>query len=115
MKHRATSKRKFGRTRSQHKAIMKNLFRTLVMKKEIKTTEPKAKELKTYSEKLISKCKDPDYLKNKAILRWTSVDMIPRLQKLSKRYGKKTGGYLRIVKIHEPRRDNAKMAKVKLI
>jgi large subunit ribosomal protein L17 len=115
MKHKGKT-RNFGRSKSHNKALMRNLCRSLILLSEIETTQAKAKELKIYTEKLISKCKrNVDYLKNKAILNWTSADIVPKLGKLAEKYQERQGGYVQIIKVNSKRRDTASMAKIKLV
>ena len=52
--------RKFGRDKTQKKALLKSLARNLVIKEKIKTTEPKAKELRPFIEKLVTAAKKND-------------------------------------------------------
>jgi large subunit ribosomal protein L17 len=114
MKHKCKT-RGFGRSTSQNKAIMRNLFRSLILKRSIQTTEAKAKELKIYTDRLLSKCQNPDYLKNKALMKWTSTDIVPKLKTLMKKYNGRLGGYVSITKVDTKRRDLASTARIKLV
>jgi large subunit ribosomal protein L17 len=107
--------RKFTRSCEHEKALMRNLFRSLVENKKIKTTEEKAKELKRYSEMVISRAQNDDYLKNKAMLNWVTPGFIPKVKELVKKYEGRTGGYARVIKISEHRQDAAKMAIIELV
>jgi len=54
------SKRKFGRNRAQRKALLNSLACNLIVREKIKTTLPKAKELRPFVEKLVTKAKKND-------------------------------------------------------
>src|SRR5690606_18366003 len=60
--------RKFGRERDQRRALLKGLATELVMHERIETTLPKAKELRRYIEKLITKAKQADLAGRRAVI-----------------------------------------------
>ena len=109
--------RKFHRKKGQRKALFKSLMSNLIVREKIETTEAKAKEIRPMVEKLVTKGKN----QNLAALRF----LLSRLPKksaeklyyeISPRYSKRKGGYTRITKIAEPRKnDAAKMAIIEFV
>lgn len=99
MRHRMIG-RKFGRTRDQRKALLRSLARALIIEEKIVTTLPKAKDIRPYVEKLITKGRENSIATRRylfAILRDnTLVSKI--IDVLSPRYANRNGGYTRIVK-----------------
>ena len=99
MRH-SISGRKLNRTSSHRKALFKNLSNSLIINEQIKTTLPKAKDLKPFVEKIITLGKiDTLHSKRKvfSILRSNkSVNKVFNI--LSKRYKSRNGGYTRVVK-----------------
>lgn len=115
MKHRKKG-RKFGRKRDQRKALLKGLAANLILKEKITTTEVKAKELRPFVEKLITKSKT----KNLATIRYLSAILPTKARKkiteqIGPRYQSRAGGYTRIVKKQARQGDGAKMAIIELI
>lgn len=116
MRHHDT-KRKFGRERDVRKALMKSLASALIERGKIKTTEAKAKELRPYVEKLVTRAKN-DSLASKRILE--SRTGSPRLVKLltdsiAPKYKDRSGGYTRIVKLAPRMSDASKMAIIEFV
>ena len=97
--------RTFGRTRSQRTALMRGLALSLLEHEKIQTTEAKAKELRPFVEKLITRGKD-DTVASRRLVQSTlgepHTDIVKKLfSDVSKRYADRTGGYTRIVKLGE--------------
>ncbi len=117
MIHRVKEK-KLGRDAAHRKALIKNLSTSLVMHKKIETTLAKAKYLRPFIEKLITKAKQSQdftavkYAKNKL----TTNDAVNALFKeVVPLFEKRQGGYTRIVKLPERVGDNAKMARIEFV
>lgn len=94
--------RKFGRERNQRRALLRSLAIALLEKEQIQTTEAKAKEVRPYVEKLITKGKRAD-LATRRLLNsklGSGGDKVSAkiISELSPRYKDRNGGYLRIVK-----------------
>lgn len=106
-------KKSFARSASQNRALMKGLFRNLLLNGAIKTTEPKAKSLKRYTDKIFSKLKKNN--NNSSSLKLISPNLIDKANKKIKKYKAREGGYTRVVKIDDKRGDNAKMAIIKFV
>jgi large subunit ribosomal protein L17 len=109
--------RKLNRTTSHRLAMLRNMTVSLLRHEEIRTTLPKAKELRRVVEPMITLCKKPslanrrlafDRLRDRGIVEKLFDDLGPR-------YAKRNGGYLRILKIGFRNGDNAPMALVMLM
>ncbi|HEV2431728.1 MAG TPA: 50S ribosomal protein L17 [Burkholderiales bacterium] len=116
MRH-AHGLRKLNRTSSHRLAMMRNMTVSLLRHEEIRTTLPKAKELRRVIEPMITLGKRPslanrrlafDRLRDRGIVEKLFDDLGPR-------YAKRNGGYLRILKIGFRNGDNAPMALVTLM
>ncbi|TGG90194.1 50S ribosomal protein L17 [Natronospirillum operosum] len=116
MRHRKSG-RKFGRTSSHRKAMFSNMAASLFEHELIKTTLPKAKELRRTAEPLITKAK-VDSVANRryAFDRLRSKEAVGKLfSELGPRYESRPGGYIRIMKCGFRDGDNAPMAYVELV
>ena len=116
MRHR-NGLRKLNRTSSHRLAMLRNLTVSLLKHEAIKTTLPKAKELRRVVEPMITLGKTPT-LSNKrmAFDRLRDRDMVVKLfGELGPRYAQRPGGYLRILKCGFRVGDNAPMAFVELV
>jgi len=111
------SGRQLSRNSSHRKAMLRNMTSSLFRHEVIKTTLPKAKELRRVAEPLITRAKT-DSLANRRLVfdRIRDRDMVGKLfAELGPRYKERPGGYLRILKCGFRRGDNAPMAIVELI
>lgn len=109
--------RKLNRTSSHRLAMLRNMTVSLLKHEAIKTTLPKAKELRRVAEPIITLGKNPT-LANKrlAFNRLRDRDMVMKLfDELGPRYKARNGGYLRILKYGFRQGDNAPMALVELV
>jgi len=109
--------RKLNRTSSHRLAMLRNMSNSLIEHEVIKTTLPKAKELRMVVEPLITLGKK-DNLANRrlAFNRLRDRDMVSKLfTELGPRYATRPGGYLRILKFGFRHGDNAPMALVELV
>ncbi|MEK9167793.1 MAG: 50S ribosomal protein L17 [Patescibacteria group bacterium] len=116
MRHHSTN-RKFGRETDVRAALIRSLASALIERGKIRTTEAKAKELRPYVEKLITRAKKND-LASKRILE--SRTGSPRLVKMltdtiAPKYMKRAGGYTRIVKVIPRASDASKMAIIEFV
>jgi len=116
MRHRQ-SNRKLNRTTSHRLAMFRNMSVSLLKHEIIKTTLPKAKELRRFVEPLITLGKDPSLANHRlAFDRLRDRDMVVKLfGELGPRYKARPGGYLRILKYGFRKGDNAPMALVELV
>ncbi|WP_353438885.1 50S ribosomal protein L17 [Polynucleobacter sp. UK-FUSCHL-C3] len=109
--------RKLNRTSSHRLAMLRNMSNSLIEHEVIKTTLPKAKELRMVVEPLITLGKK-DNLANRrlAFNRLRDREMVAKLfSELGPRYATRPGGYLRILKFGFRHGDNAPMALVELV
>jgi large subunit ribosomal protein L17 len=109
--------RKLNRTSSHRLAMLRNMSVSLLRHEAIKTTLPKAKELRRVVEPLITLGKT-DNLSNKrlAFNRLRDREIVVKLfAELGPRYASRNGGYLRILKMGFRQGDNAPMAFVELL
>ena len=109
--------RKLNRTSSHRLAMLRNMSNSLLEHEVIKTTLPKAKELRMVVEPLITLGKK-DHLANRrlAFNRTRDRDIVAKLfTELGPRYATRPGGYLRILKFGFRHGDNAPMALVELM
>jgi large subunit ribosomal protein L17 len=116
MRH-AHGLRKLNRTSSHRLAMLRNMTVSLLRHEEIRTTLPKAKELRRVVEPMITLGKKPslanrrlafDRLRDRGIVEKLFDDLGPR-------YAKRSGGYLRILKTGFRKGDNAPLALVMLM
>lgn len=116
MRHRKSG-RKFNRTSAHRKAMFRNMTASLVEHELIKTTLPKAKELRRVAEPLITLSKKDSVANRRlAFARLRSDEAVAKLfDELGPRYNERPGGYLRILKCGFRAGDNAPMAFVELV
>lgn len=109
--------RKLNRSSSHRAAMFRNMTNSLLRYEVIKTTLPKAKELRRFVEPMITLGKNPT-LNNRRIAfdRLRDRDIVTKLfADLGPRYSLRPGGYLRILKFGYRKGDNAPMALVELV
>ncbi|MBV8466498.1 MAG: 50S ribosomal protein L17 [Burkholderiales bacterium] len=117
MRHRQ-SNRKLNRTTSHRLAMLRNLANALLKHEAIKTTLPKAKELRRVAEPLITLGKQERSVANLRLAfdRTRDRELVAKLfDVLGPRYKNRNGGYLRILKYGFRQGDNAPMALVELV
>ena len=116
MRHRL-SNRKLNRTSSHRLAMLRNMTNSLLRHEVIRTTLPKAKELRRVAEPLITLGKAPSLANRRlAFSRLRDREMVTKLfNELGPRYQSRHGGYLRILKFGFRQGDNAPMALVELL
>lgn len=109
--------RKLNRTSSHRLAMLRNMTNSLLRHEVIRTTLPKAKELRRVVEPMITLGKKPSLANRRlAFNRLRDRDMVGKLfAELGPRYQKRNGGYLRILKFGFRKGDNAPMALVELL
>lgn len=116
MRH-GNSGRKFSITSSHKKALFRNMMVSLFQNEIIKTTLPKAKEIRRYAEPLITLSKnDTLAAKRLAFARLRDREAVTKLfNELGPRYASRPGGYLRVLKCGFRAGDSAPMAYVELV
>ncbi len=116
MRHRKSG-RHLTRTSSHRNAMFRNMTVSLFRHELIKTTLPKAKELRRVAEPLITLSRTDSVAKRRlAFARLRDAEVVGKLfQELGPRYKERPGGYLRILKCGYRAGDNAPMAYVELV
>ena len=116
MRHRKSG-RKFNINSSHRKAMFSNMANSLFKHELIKTTLPKAKELRSFAEPLITLSKEDNVAKRRlAFSRLRDREVVTKLfNELGPRYKNRAGGYLRIIKCGFRSGDDAPMAYIELI
>lgn len=108
--------RKFGRTKDQRRAFLKSLAANLVLKEKIKTTEARAKEVRSLVERLISYGKKNTLASKRAIsAALPSVAAKKVYKEISPRFTQRQGGYTRVTKLGRRLSDSAKMAFIEIL
>jgi large subunit ribosomal protein L17 len=116
MRHHSTIK-KFGREKNVRNALMRSLARNLIRDEEITTTLPKARALRPYVEKLVTKARIGTIASRRLIVsRIGGVDEVKKLvDVIAPKYKGRTGGYTRIVKLPARKLDAAPMAVIQFV
>ena len=109
--------RKLNRTTSHRLAMLRNMSNSLLRHELIKTTLPKAKELRRVAEPILTLGKNPSLANRRlAFARLRDREMVTKLfDELGPRYAARNGGYSRILKFGFRKGDNAPMALIELL
>lgn len=118
MKHHKKG-RTLGRTRRVKTALMRSLAREFVVREKIRTTEAKAKELRPFIEKLVTRAKKDSVANRRVLLSYFGGGQEKIVSKLiseiALRHVKRQGGYTRITKLPPRKSDNASMAMIEFV
>src|SRR5437879_3279073 len=116
MRHRHSG-RDLGRTSSHRKAMFSNMCNSLILHEQIKTTLPKAKELRRYIEPLITVSKSDSLAGRRLVFdRLRSKVSVGKLfTVLGPRFAERPGGYVRVLKCGNRSGDNAPMAIIQFV
>jgi large subunit ribosomal protein L17 len=116
MRHRNQG-RKLNRTASHRKALFANMAAALIEHEQIMTTLPKAKELRSVADKLITLAKRGDlHARRQAISRVRDIQQVRKLfGVLGPRYAERDGGYTRVLKAGFRYGDNAPLAVIEFV
>lgn len=109
--------RKLGRTSAHRAALLKNMSIALIENGKIETTLPKAKELRSYVEKLITTARKGDANAHRAVFAsLQSKEAVKKLMnEVAPQYKERNGGYTRIIKTRTRRGDASPMAFIELV
>jgi large subunit ribosomal protein L17 len=110
--------RKFGRDRRARKALLDSLVSNLIVRGKIKTTEPKAKELRPIIEKLITRAKGDSVATRRSIvakLGGRTRDVKKLFEVIAPKYKDVNGGYTRVLKLGTRKADGAPMAIIEFV
>ena len=116
MRHRLNG-RKFSRTSSQRRALLSGLAYSLIDKEQIRTTVPKAKDVRPYVEKLITLGKEGSLAARRRLIGILHSEALATklIDTLGDRYREREGGYTRIIRAGFRHGDNAPMAIIELL
>jgi len=116
MRHRKSIP-KLGRTASHRRALLANMASALIIAKKIKTTAVKAKALRSYVERLITKARRGDVAARRLVYKYIHRrDVVKELfDEVAPKYADRPGGYTRITKIGQRDSDAAEMALIELV
>ena len=109
--------RKLGRTSAHRKALLMNLSIALIEHGKIETTVEKAKELRGFIEKLITRAKKGDFNAHRAVFAVLRDKEATKklVNEVAPQYAERNGGYTRIIKTRTRRGDAADMAFIELV
>ena len=109
--------RKLSRTSSHRKAMFKNISIAMIEREKIETTLPKAKELKRFMEKLVTKAKVNDANAHKAVFAVLQDKEATKklMNEIAPKYETRNGGYTSIVKTRIRRGDATQMAYISFV
>ncbi len=106
-----TQGRQFSRSRGQRKALIKGLVSSLVLRGQIKTTLAKAKELRRFAEKFLSRAKKGDLAAIRYLNRYFSSQVVKKMiNEIAPLFKSRPGGYTRITKLGQRKSDGAQIA-----
>lgn len=110
--------RKFNRVKKVRTALIRSLASNLILREKIKTTEPKAKEIRPYVEKLVTKAKK-DTVANRRLVTekiGQNKKVVSKLfTELGPRFVNRRGGYVRVVKLGQRISDGSPMAIIEFV
>jgi len=109
--------KRLGGSPSHQRKILANLTADLIVYEHVTTTQAKAKMLRPYAEKVITKARRGDLHARRTVLKKiNNNEVVTKLfDDVAPRYVDRPGGYLRITKLGPRRGDGAEMAKVELV
>ena len=112
--------RKLNRTASHRSALLSNLASSFIMYKQITTTQPKAKELRSFAERLITYAKKDSLHGRRLILKNIKGKLSKKIaniliHELAPNYQNRNGGYTRIIKLDNRKNDNADMCIIEFV
>jgi len=110
--------RKFNRVKKVRTALVRSLASNLILREKITTTEPKAKEIRPYVEKLVTKAKKDVLANRRTVIEKVGQNkrVIAKLfSELGPRFNERRGGYLRITKLGRRISDGSPMAVIEFV
>ncbi len=113
---RVKNKRRFGRNKSQKKALMQSLSKNLIDHGRIKTTHAKAKELRMFVEPLITIAGNDNPNSRKRLAKHFNQKTVKKMvDEIGPKYKERPGGYTRIIKLGPRESDGAKEVFIELV
>ena len=109
--------RKLGRKVGNRKALLRNLACQLILHKKIKTTDPKAKELRSFIEPLITLAKKDNLHSRRLVIRKLPKKNVVRIlfKEIAPLFSNRTGGYTRITKLGQRDNDRAPVSIIEFV
>ena len=112
--------RKLNRTASHRKALFSNMAASLVFNKRIITTHPKAKELQSFVERLVTYAKKNDVhgrrlIQSKIIGKLSKSVANELMHNIAPQYTERNGGYTRVIKLDNRKNDDAVKALIEFV
>lgn len=106
-----------GREKAPREAMLRNLATSVILYEKVKTTEAKAKAVKSLVEKAITSGKKPTLASRRKLLSFFYTDHPVKkiFEVLAPRYQNRAGGYTRIIKIGARKNDGAEMVQIELV
>lgn len=108
--------RKFGRTRDQRRALLRNLTYHLIMRGKVRSSEAKVKEVRQLVERMVTRAKRPN-LATRRLLRARLPAPAARklITEIAPRFRERPGGYTRITKLPSRGSDSSRMAIIEFV
>lgn len=108
--------RKFGLEADKRKALLRSLAQSLIIREKIKTTDAKARELRPFVEKLITRSKTATLANKRHLMIQVGQEGAKKLtEKIGVKFKDRNGGYTRIIKLPTRLSDGSKMAHIELV
>jgi len=108
--------RKFGLPADQRKALMRSLARSLVIREKIETTEAKAKELRPFVERLVTRGKNGTLATHRFLITQVGESGAKKvISDLAPKFKSRNGGYTRIIKLPRRKSDGSAMAMIEFV
>ncbi|MDP2656221.1 MAG: 50S ribosomal protein L17 [bacterium] len=116
MRHRNKTKI-LDRKKAPRTAMLKTMAAQLILHEKMKTTEAKAKVIRSYVERLVTKSRPNDLAARRQLMRYVSMPNAVKklLEVLGPRYKERAGGYTRITKTGAREGDGAQMAHIEFV
>ncbi|KKS44370.1 50S ribosomal protein L17 [Candidatus Azambacteria bacterium RIFOXYD1_FULL_42_11] len=108
--------RKFGRLADYRKSFLWNLTNSLIFKEKIKTTEMRAKEIRSLIERVVTRAKTDNLNNRRLLAKNLNGKTVAKLFKdIAPQYKERAGGYTRIIKIGSRKNDGAKTVLIEFV
>ena len=108
--------RKFGRETKQRKELLRDLARALIMNGKIDTTQAKAKSLRPYIEKLVTRAKNKNLASDRLLISSLGRQYAKRLSgEIAGKFTERKGGYTRIINLPSRLGDGSKRATIQFV
>lgn len=105
--------RKLGMTSSHRRAMMRNMATSLILHERVRTSTAKAKELRSFAEKVITQAKQGDFRAVRRVIQDRTA-FSKLFDVLAKRYEERKGGYTQILRVEARRGDNSPQSLIRL-